>query len=563
MKLPKIRAGKPWMKQRIVDFRGLNYNPRIEDGEMRDMQNLTSDQYPALSVRKARSESDQTFTDPADMISKGEKLAIIDGNSFYYDGVKKGEFVLPGKKTMAAIQNAIYFFPDGASYDIQTDQWIGVSAPTYHVNYNPNWNFGEGEITSTSVVRDKFFPEIRFGKNYVENFDLSNHRIEKGDTVQMIGCTNPQYNISAKVESVEAQEEEIREQGEIKFTLVTLITPSKITFETDVFPAAYEQNSVDNPISLVLMPKEENKIDLEFFMENNNRLWGCMGNEIRASALGNPTAWNSFAGLSGDSYAVTVGTDGDFTGCASYANQLLFFKENYIHILTGTKPSNYQITTLQCHGLQKGCEKSLCKINETLYYKSRVGVMAYQGGIPQLISSQFGLVQYGTATAGTDGIKYYLSAQRGNIWDMLVYDTRRGLWHKEDGTHALCFANCAGILSYIDAEQKKLFTINSNEKQRIPWFAQLGEFTEQQEDRKILSKLFFRIDMEKDSELHIRIQYDGGTWNSVYNAAALEDKTIFLPLIPRRCDRFAIRLEGIGSCVVHSMTREFRTGGEY
>lgn len=561
MKLPSIRMTNQSVKQRTIDFRGLNYNPLIQDGEMREMKNLSSDQYPALSVRSPRKEWEQSFVDPYDMLSKNEKLAIIDGNSFYYDGEKKGEFALPGEKTMAAIQDTIYFFPDGASYDITDDKWSGTNLRRAYVNYNPNWDFGDGEITSTSVVRDKFFPEIRFGTDYVENFKLESFPVQEGDTVQIVGCTNEAYNVTAKVKSVEVEEEEIREQGTIKFTLVTLVRPSKITFEEAVFPAEYEQDSVENPITLILLPKEEEKLELDYIMENNNRLWGCKGNEIRATKWGSPTDWDSFEGLSGDSYAVTVGTDGDFTGCASYGNQLLFFKEEYIHILTGTKPSNYQIMTLQCHGLQKGCEKSLCKINETLYYKSRVGVMMYQGGIPQLISDNFGLVQYGTAAAGTDGVKYYLSARRGEEYEMLVYDTRRGLWHKEDNTNAACFAFCAGVLYYIDAEKKKLYSIGNGEKERIPWFAQLGDFTEQAEERKIVSKLFFRIEMEADSEISLLLRFDGGEWTRVFHRAARTEQTVYLPLIPRRCDRFAIRLEGMGNCVVHSMTREYRMGG--
>ena len=52
--------------------------------------------------------------------------------------------------------------------------------------------------------------------------------------------------------------------------------------------------------------------DLDFICESENRLWGC-SNETRtiyASALGDPTNFFSYQGLSTDSYAVAVGSEG-------------------------------------------------------------------------------------------------------------------------------------------------------------------------------------------------------------------------------------------------------------
>ncbi|MCQ4771898.1 hypothetical protein NE579_15845, partial [Intestinimonas massiliensis] len=67
--------------------------------------------------------------------------------------------------------------------------------------------------------------------------------------------------------------------------------------------------------------------DLEYICESENRLWGCEGHNIHASALGDPTNFFTFAGVSTDSYSVAVGSDGDFTGCAAYSGDVLFFKE--------------------------------------------------------------------------------------------------------------------------------------------------------------------------------------------------------------------------------------------
>ena len=65
--------------------------------------------------------------------------------------------------------------------------------------------------------------------------------------------------------------------------------------------------------------------ELDFLCENENRLWGCKGDTIYASKLGDPFNWNVFDGVSTDSYAVDVGSAGDFTGCFAYRGYPVFF----------------------------------------------------------------------------------------------------------------------------------------------------------------------------------------------------------------------------------------------
>ena len=96
-------------------------------------------------------------------------------------------------------------------------------------------------------------------------------------------------------------------------------------------------------------------------------------NVIYACKLGDPTNWFSYRGIAADSYAVTVGSDGAFTGAATCMGYALFFKENTLHKLCGTKPSDFQLTSLRCRGVAKNAARSLCVLNETLYYLSPDG----------------------------------------------------------------------------------------------------------------------------------------------------------------------------------------------
>ena len=98
--------------------------------------------------------------------------------------------------------------------------------------------------------------------------------------------------------------------------------------------------TVEGPVQV------ERKIpDLDFVTECDNRVWGCSSKEnvIYACKLGDPTNWFSYRGIAADSYAVTVGSDGPFTGAATCMGYALFFKENALHKLYGSKPSDFQL----------------------------------------------------------------------------------------------------------------------------------------------------------------------------------------------------------------------------
>lgn len=69
---------------------------------------------------------------------------------------------------------------------------------------------------------------------------------------------------------------------------------------------------------------------------------------------------------------------------------VLFFKENTIHKIYGSRPADYQVVSTQCRGVAKGASRSLSVINETLYYLSTEGVMAWDGSLPVNISGRLG-----------------------------------------------------------------------------------------------------------------------------------------------------------------------------
>lgn len=298
--------------------------------------------------------------------------------------------------------------------------------------------------------------------------------------------------------------------------------------------------------------------------ESDNRIWGAGGNTIYASALGDPEHFFSYKGVSTDSYAVAVGTDGAFTACCPYSGAVLFWKEDRLHKVLGNYPAQYEVYTYQIPGVQKGCEKSLVNIDEVLYYQGRSGIYAYTGGTPELISEKFGLRRFQKGRAGTDGARYYISMQNeSGAWGLYTFDPMRGLWLREDGTHAAEFARVGGTLYYLDTDRGQLVSMGTDADPDIAWSATLCRMDETSHGRKGYSKLYLRADLSAGAFLKVEISTDGGPFRQVFRTHNQRARTMVVPILPQRCDNFRIRLSGTGGCIVRSLVREFSLGSEY
>lgn len=282
------------------------------------------------------------------------------------------------------------------------------------------------------------------------------------------------------------------------------------------------------------------------------------------SKYADPFNFQVFDGLTSDSYYIDVSTDGDFTGCIPYGSYICFFKEDTLHKLYGSKPSNYQILNSNIFGVQAGCERSMCIINETLYYLSRNGVYAFTGGIPELVSENFGTRRFSSACAGSDGNKYYISMKTGNKTGIYTYDVLKGIWLKEDDTNALDFADIEGHLYFIadDGNMYKTDAADSESTEVIEWSATFCPFTETMNERKGYSKLSMRIELEAVAWLKVEVRPDSELWQTVYTTHNERSRVIVVPIQPNRCDSFKVRLSGKGRCKVKTFVRNFYIGSE-
>ena len=311
---------------------------------------------------------------------------------------------------------------------------------------------------------------------------------------------------------------------------------------------------------------------MDFLCENENRVWGCKGDSIYASYLGNPFIWNNFEGLATDSFAVDVGSAGDFTAACSFMGYPMFFKEDHVYKVYGSKPSNFQVMGSARLGVKAGAAKSLAVAGEKLFYLSRSGVASCSGGMPEDISRAFGEMTYQNAVGGSDGRKYYISMkeQETGAWGLFVFDTRTGLWHREDEIQALSFVWDNGSLVLLDSEGGMWLcnptgsTEPEGEEPELASYVEFGDFIENSSDGKGFSKIQLRVELEPGAELSVKLKFDSEEgWQplSVLQAAP-KKRSFILPMIPRRCDHWRLRLEGVGAWTLYSLSREYYAGSD-
>ena len=310
--------------------------------------------------------------------------------------------------------------------------------------------------------------------------------------------------------------------------------------------------------------------DLDYITECDNRVWGCSSKEnvIYACKLGDPTNWFSYRGIAADSYAVTVGSDGAFTGAATCMGYALFFKENTLHKLYGSKPSDFQLSSLRCRGVARNAARSLCVLNETLYYLSPDGVMAWDGSIPAKVSAALDagrLANVKQAVGGALDGRYYLHVSRENEVRLLVYDTERGLWHEEDvcsfemaSTGGQLYLWDGRALWAADPSREAAGQRSEETEQGVEFALTTGDLGLDNPEERYLSRLTLRLDAACRSRVTVEVSYDGGPWE---NAAALTvegpRRNCDLHLVPRRCASLRLRLWGYGQITLRSLAKTF------
>lgn len=596
MKLPKLPYGGSHMKPTVqTAFGGLEANAGAPEGSIAAMTNLSAREYPLLCPRLPRGLLG-TLTAPEGLAAFGAPV-WADGTDFYYNGAAAGT-VTAGRKRFAAMGTKVLIFPDKSYYDTADGtfgsleaSWSGAgvqfrSGQLYGVPAKSNtltaagaaWatRFRAGDAVTISgcaahpendrtvIIREIAGDSLYF---YEDTFTLDGVWDYVSDES---GLPAGQYHFTPEDVTLQFSVPALQEGDRLHWD------GTAMTMEIGGSPgtAAVAEGSGGAALTFLRSPRDYTESgvvslsrdvpDLDFICVNENRLWGCRGSVIYASKLGDPTNFHVFDGLSTDSWASGTVDAGAFTACVSYLGYPVFFKEDAVIKVYGDRPSNFQWTPSARLGVAAGSDRSLAVAGETLFYLSRAGVCAYTGGIPSVISRPLGAdVRWRNAVAGSDGLRYYVSMSDGTAGSLFVYDTRCGLWHREDGSAAMDFAWWDGGLTML-ADDGKLWRLDGTRgtaETTVRWSCELADGTAGSPNRKGLLRLLLRCELGEGSSLRAEVRYDSaGAWQTLRTLSAAGKRSRVLPLTVRRCDHYRLRLSGEGDARIYSLTEVRYTG---
>ena len=575
MNYPKLRVLET-SRQMVDTFKGYNHNLRIGDGEFFDMKNMTSDSYPVLSPRGKRG----IYASPASptgLIAK-DALCYVDGTDFVINGypidmglndepkqlVSMGAYViiLPDKKYINTENHndkgdieASFTTSGKASFTLSKMDGAG-----YEINYPPSAdepkdpaNMALWIDTSSTPHALKQWSEsagmwVSIATTYVKiSYPGIGAAFERYDGIEISGLTGTGAASLEGAAVIWAKDDDYIVVVGILDEVVDVETPFTISRKMPI---------------------------MDFVVESENRLWGCryganadgqIVNELYASKLGDFKNWNCFMSLSTDSYAASVGTDGQFTGAITHLGYPLFFKENCVHKVYGNYPANFQIQTTICRGVQKDCHKSLAIVNETLLYKARSGIMAYDGSLPTEASYALGNEAYSDAVGGSIGNKYYVSMKDvAGSYHLFVYDMAKGMWHKEDDLKVDQFCACRGELYAISGKNIiAMLGSGTPDDEDVEWMVQTGEIGISSPDMKYISRLTVRLMLEPKASCAFYAQYDfESEWEHLFTLTGTSLRSFSIPIRPKRCDHMKLRIEGMGMAKIYSFTKTIEQGSE-
>lgn len=356
---------------------------------------------------------------------------------------------------------------------------------------------------------------------------------------------------------------------------VSARTELAIVYNILLFPGGTNTATLASKVTL-----SKSVPDMDYITVSANRIWGCSSDnhEIYACKQGDATSWYNFGGLASDSYAVTIASEGDFTGAITYNEMPYFFKENICYGIYGNKPSNYQVQQFKCRGVENGAYQTLCQKDGYVYYKSKLGVERFNGNNSALISENLDLKGYTGQCAEICEDKLFVNMLKGTT-KCYVYDIKKGMWHKEKLPYNArkVLVNMGGNLYLIydlisrtcidkiyghSAETATWLTTASED---IPeWYVVSGEFNANSMLNKYVERFLFELKLEEGAQVEISFSYNNSDeWEKVYKTKNHQQKKLIkVPIVPKRLERMRYKIAGKGMAKIYSILMTIEGGSE-
>lgn len=601
MKLPKLTYKTDNLSV-INAFSGLNKALSISENEFADTFNMTNDYYPVFGNRKRRGII-STLTNPMGFCA-GENLSYVDDNKLYCHQTYVMDLdPTDEERQLVMMGSYLCVFPDGIIYNTKTYATETVEN-TVTTNSTVTMNMckldgtdftsNNTHIGTTAPGDTTTYPywiDTSDADNVVMKMWSSTYSMWTSIATTYVKISAPGIGTGFK-EYDAARFSGIRVRGYNDYnfndTLIIYGVDDDYLIVAGLFNLYYTQAEA------ITVTRELPILD--YVCELNNRLYGCRYgvnnkgeyvNEIYVSKLGDPKNWFSYAGLASDSFTASCGSEGEFTGIASYNGNVFFFKEEGFHKLYGTQPSNFQILWKPCRGVQKGCSKSIAIVNELLIFKSRDVFVVYDSS-ENTISEKLGLDPMYDAVAVAYKNKYIVSLRNQEYkWSLYVYDITKGTWCREDNLK-LKYTAYANNCAYIVDDDNVMYAINNDYvyiynfpndllipdsslypgfvnlspyENTLEWYFETGDLGLDNPFNKYLKRINLRMSLDVSAKVKIEVEYDSsGEWEYVTEHYANKKRSYDIPIVVRRADHVRLRISGWGEFRLYSITRAVESG---
>lgn len=596
-KLPKMPYNSGIGKLTQVQFGGLRHHINCGDGEFFDMQNLTAENYPLVSVRKRRgklegtvsAEVTQIYADNGAMITVDALGLSYNGYRFYealndYKNTKFVRFgdrvvIMPDKKVLnlkykilgwgtqdslpaTAEKNDAYAVIDQGTGNYEVYIWDGtkfvsngklvqrmeIESGEDIASFEDGTIYGERATANTIRLKQTTYQYL-IGQGF-----------KVGDAVTISGCeTIPENNKIAIIREIAPVGTETENGVLIRFSDYCFKMPEGTDGQT---VTKYQENAVTIKREVP---------ELKVIFEHENRLWGANGKEIFASKLGDPFNWNCFDGLSTDSFYLQTQEKGEITAGISFGYPR-FFREDSMTTVYGSMPSAFQTQVTELLGVKQGEQLSLERMGGILLWLSNKGIVMYDGDQVYLQDQVFGDWKLSKVISKADAAKCYVHADLGQhpladgerLTALFCYDMTKGVWTKENDPSIRSMTYMNGVIYALAGAQIIMLDREgdlSGEIGAIESFAEFGDFSDGSPNRKAVSKVQLRMEVGEGAFVLVKIRYNSsGEWMTIKTIEAGNKRSVYIPVIPHRCDHYRIRIEGTGDWTLYSMARELYIG---
>lgn len=376
------------------------------------------------------------------------------------------------------------------------------------------------------------------------------------------------------------------------------------------FTAKLKSSSFDKyePIGQLVGFAPDSEIRFKFALPYNNRLFACntKGDCTYSSVIGRLYDFATLEDGEASADWIEVNSNGNFTAMTAFGGNVYYFKENCVHKLYGSSPSDWQLVMLPINGVENGAHGSLAVENDICIYKSTDGFYYFDGSSSVKISDNLGVwaaqgkssgekipltnVEYSACIFKG---KYYCIAYdcKNNLSTLYTYDIQRGIWCCEESCDSVNYGGkiilelvktsrdvYGAFLTYggdYHADYKDIRFIplcGGNEFYKdgytyesiFDWSVISGRLTLSTPNIKEINKIQIRAEgSEWTSVKATLIADENGNEIASFEFKPRKLNTFQFPLKPLRCDNVKLKLEGQGFCIIHSITLSVSERTEY